>query len=226
MHRIMARVIHQSLEDCDLALLLIEAKHVGDADLAVFEMLGDRIGRTILVINKIDRLGSKTELLQLLQRLGAHPFLAFVPISAKTGDNLPRLLDTIFVNLPPGPLLFPPDMTTDRDLRFRAGELIREKLLESLHDEIPYGLTVEIEHLGREEAGQRLVHALIWVEKESHKPIVIGKQGQTLKRIGRAARMELRRLLGGRVHLELWVKVREHWSDSERELQRLGFDAP
>lgn len=224
LHRMMARVIHQSLEDCDLALLLIEATGVGEADLHLFELLGNRIERTILVVNKIDRLKSKAALAQLLQGLAARPFLAFVPISAKTGDNLPRLVDTIFANLPPGPPLFPADMTTDKDLRFRAAELIREELLENLHQEVPYGLTVEIEYLGREEAGQWLVHALIWVEKAGHKPIVIGKQGQVLKRVGQAARRQLRGLLDGPVHLQLWVKVREHWSDSERELHRLGFD--
>jgi GTP-binding protein Era len=226
LHRLMARAIHQSLEDCDLALLVVEAKGVGNEDRALFELLGERIGKTILVINKIDRLASKTELLQLLRRLAEHPFLAFVPISAKTGDNLPDLVDAIFAELPPGPPLFPLQMTTDKSIGFRAAELIRETLLENLHEEVPYGLTVEIEHLAREQGERWLVHALIWVEKESHKPIVIGKQGRVLKRVGQAARIQLRDLLGGRVHLELWVKVREHWSDSERELQRLGFDAP
>jgi GTP-binding protein Era len=116
-------------------------------------------------------------------------------------------------------------MTTDRDLRFRASEVIREKLFQQLHQEVPYGLTVEIEHFQRGDDGRWLVHGLIWLEREGHKPIVIGKEGQVLKRVGRDARLELTELLGDRVHLELWVKIREHWSDNERELQRLGFDS-
>ena len=115
-------------------------------------------------------------------------------------------------------------MVTDRDLSFRIAEVIREKLMTLVHKEVPYGLTVEVEHLGTNEEGQRLVHGLIWIERESQKSIVIGKEGQVLKQAGTLARQELRELLGERVHLELWVKVREHWADNERELQRLGFD--
>ena len=115
-------------------------------------------------------------------------------------------------------------MVTDRDLSFRIAEVIREKLMTLLHKEVPYGLTVEVEHLGTNEEGQRLVHGLIWIERDSQKSIVIGKEGQVLKQAGTLARQELRQLLGERVHLELWVKVREHWADNERELQRLGFD--
>jgi GTP-binding protein Era len=137
---------------------------------------------------------------------------------------LPALVEQIFARLPAGPALFPQGMVTDRDLAFRIAELIREKLMTMLHKEVPYGLTVEVEHLGTNEEGQRVVHALIWLERESHKSIVIGKQGQVLKQAGTEARQDLRQLLGERVHLELWVKVREHWADSERELQRLGFD--
>ena len=110
------------------------------------------------------------------------------------------------------------------DLAFRIAETIREKLMTLVHKEVPYGLTVEVEHLGKNEEGQRLVHALIWLERESQKKIVIGKGGSVLKEAGTLARQELRELLGERVHLELWVKVREHWADNERELQRLGFE--
>jgi GTP-binding protein Era len=115
-------------------------------------------------------------------------------------------------------------MVTDRDLSFRIAEVIREKLMTLVHKEVPYGLTVEVEHLGHNEEGQRLVHAIIWIERESQKAIVIGKQGSVLKQAGSEARQELKSLLGERVHLELWVKVREHWADSERELHRLGFE--
>ncbi|HEY8521235.1 MAG TPA: GTPase Era [Gammaproteobacteria bacterium] len=224
LHRLMARAIHQAVEDCDVALLVIEAKGITADDRALIETLRDKLDRTVLVINKIDRLPSKKALLPLLDEARAWPFAAFVPISARRGDNLDALLLEIMKRLPEGPLLFPPGMVTDRDLKFRIAEVIREKLMTALRQEVPYGLAVEVEHLGHTEEGQRLVHALIWIDRESHKPIVIGKDGAMLKAVGTQARHELRQLLGERVHLELWVKVREHWADSERELARLGFD--
>jgi GTP-binding protein Era len=224
LHRLMARQIHQAVEDCDVALLVVEAKGVGKDDRALIEILGDKLDRTFLVLNKIDALPAKSQLLPTLQSLADRPFAAMIPISAQTGENLPRLVDEIFVRLPVGPPQFPKDMITDRDLAFRIAEVIREKLMTLVYKEVPYGLTVEIEHLGKNEAGQRVVHALIWLERDSQKSIVIGKQGQVLKQAGTAARHELSELLGERVHLELWVKVREHWADNERELQRLGFD--
>ena len=225
LHRLMARVIHQSLEDCDLAVFMIEAKRMTDEDERLFALLEPRGDRTILVINKIDELKGRAELLPRLRALEKRPVAAFVPISAKSGDNLKTLVDTIFTHLPEGPALYPVDMTTNRDLRFRAAEIVREQLFEQLRQEVPYGSAVEIEHMQKQEDGRWLVHALIWLERESHKPIVIGKEGQQLKRVGQASRLELCKLLGDRVHLELWAKVREHWSDNEQELQRLGFDS-
>ena len=188
------------------------------------KILEDKLDRTFLVLNKIDALPSRTQLLPTLQRLAGMPFAGLIPIAAKTGDNLEHLVEQIFARLPQGPALFPKDMVTDRDLSFRIAEVIREKLMTLVHKEVPYGLTVEVEHLGTNEEGQRLVHGLIWIERDSQKSIVIGKEGQVLKQAGTLARQELRELLGERVHLELWVKVREHWADNERELQRLGFD--
>jgi len=226
LHRLMARALRQSIEDADLVVLVVEARRLTGEDRELIEMLAARGQRVILVLNKIDELRSRAELLPRLDRLKDLPFVAFVPVSAKTGDGLPALVTSIFAALPPGPPLFPPEFKTDRDLAFRAAEIVREKLLGELHREVPYGLTVEIEAMQQDAAEDRwLVHALIWVDRESHKPIVIGKAGQVLKRVGHDARIELTELLGGRVHLELWVKVREHWADSERELKRLGFDA-
>jgi GTP-binding protein Era len=232
LHRLMARAFHQAVDECDLAVLVIEAKRVKREDVQLIEMVIERTAnaqpggrsRAILVLNKIDELKARTDLLPRLQSLQHYPFLEFVPLSARTGKNLDALVAAIFAHLPPGEPLFPRDYATDRTLEFRAAEVIREKLLEALHEEVPYGLTVEIEHMQRGDDGRWLVHALIWLDRESHKPIVIGKEGALLKRIGQAARLELNELLGSRVHLELWAKVREHWSDNERELQRLGFD--
>ncbi len=226
LHRLMARAIHHAIDDCDLVLILIEAHGARPQDLKLFELLAERDARAIVVVNKIDKLRGRSRLLPLLAELERHPFVAFVPVSAKTGENLGQLKAAILEHLPHGPALFPKDIATDRNTEFRAAETIREKLLGQLHQEIPYGLTVEVEHLGRIEDDRWLMHALIWLERDSHKPIVIGRDGRVLKRVGHEARIELSRLLGARVHLELWVKVREHWSDNERELRRLGFDSP
>jgi GTPase len=224
LHRLMARQIHQALEDCDLALLVVEAGRLTRQDHMLVEMLDGKLDRTFLVLNKVDALSSKSELLPALEKLSAKPFSEFLPVSARTGENLERLVEQIFTHLPVGPKQFPDGMVTDRDLAFRISETIREKLMTLVHQEVPYGLTVEVEHLGSTDEGQRLVHALIWLERESQKKIVIGKAGSVLKEAGTLARQELRGLLGERVHLELWVKVREHWADNERELQRLGFE--
>jgi GTP-binding protein Era len=224
LHRLMARQIHQAVEDCDVALLVVEASGMTSQDYALVEILGDKLDHTFLVLNKVDALKSKTELLPTLTKVSGQPFAALIPVSAKTHDNLDHLMTELFARLPEGPALFPKDMVTDRDLSFRIAEVIREKLMTLVHKEVPYGLTVEVEHLGTNEEGQRVVHGLIWLERDSHKSIVIGKDGHVLKQAGTAARIELMQLLGGRVHLELWVKIREHWADSERELQRLGFD--
>ena len=224
LHRLMARQIHQALEDCDVALLVVEAERLTSQDYALIEILDGKLDRTLLVVNKLDALASKIELLPTLEKMGTRPFAALLPVSARTGENLERLVEEIFARLPVGPKQFPDGMVTDRDLSFRIAETIREKLMTLVHQEVPYGLTVEVEHLGMNEEGQRLVHALIWLERESQKSIVIGKAGSVLKQAGTLARQELRELTGERVHLELWVKVREHWADSERELQRLGFE--
>jgi GTP-binding protein Era len=224
LHRLMARQIHQALEDCDLALLVVDAGKLTSQDHALIEMLDGKLDRTFLVLNKVDALASNAELLPTLERLSTKPFSEFLPVSARTGENLERLVEQIFAHLPSGPKQFPDGMVTDRDLMFRIAETIREKLMTLVHQEVPYGLTVEVEHLGSNAEGQRLVHALIWLERESQKKIVIGKAGSVLKQAGTLARHDLRELLGERVHLELWVKVREHWADNERELQRLGFE--
>ena len=225
LHRMMARSYRQAVEDADLILLVVEATGLRRDDHALIEALADVRRRTVLVVNKIDRLKPRSNLLPLLDELGKLDFLAYVPVSATRGENVTALIDTLRSCLPEGPPLFPPEFKTDKDLRFRAAEIIREKLFAQLHQEVPYGLTVEIESIERMADDDRLVvGGLIWVERESHKPIVIGKAGRVLKSIGAEARVELNALFGERVHLNLWIKVREHWSDNERELRRLGFE--
>ena len=225
LHRFMARTINQAVEDADVILMVIEANRLTQDDLHLGQLLKDKKEKTIVVLNKIDMLHSKSALLPLLNKTSQQlPSAAFVPVSAVKETNFEGLTHEIFSRLPLGPALFPRDMLTDRDDRFRIAEIIREKLLALVHKEVPYGLTVEVEHLGRNEEDQCLIHAVIWVESKSHKPIVIGKGGCVLKEVGQAARKELIEFFSDRVHLELWVKIREHWSDSERELKKLGFD--
>lgn len=225
LHRLMAKTINQAVADSDITLMVIEATKFTRRDRQLAELLQDRVDRTILVLNKIDFVGAKTSVLPVLKTVGSEfPFAAFVPISARNGQNLGELLAEVLGLLPDGPAVFPQDMLTDRSLQFRIAEVIREKLFLAVHQEVPYGLTVEVEHIGTKEKDQTLVHALIWVQRDSQRVIVIGKGGKVLKAVGRAARLELNELLGKRVHLELWVKVRNNWADSERDLNRLGFD--
>lgn len=224
LHRLMSRVVHQALESCDVPLLVVEATGLRDSDRALIDVIGERLPQTILVVNKIDKLERREAVLPLLEELNQHKCRAFVPVSARKRINLDSLVQAIFSALPEGEPMYPPGMPTDRDFRFRAAEIIREKLFEGTHQEVPYGLTVEIEHISQDDNGKWIIHGLIWIERESHKPIVIGRQGRQLKHVGTAARKELATMLDGRVHLELWVKVREHWSDNDNELRRLGFD--
>ena len=226
LHRFMGRAIRNALDSSDLALMVVAGNRFTREDRRLTEMLGQRLTRTLLVVNKVDIFRDKTKLLPFLESLSREfPFKALIPLSALTGENLGDLVDEIFKGLPQGEAIYPQGVYTDRDIQFRAAEIIREKLTEVLHQEMPYGLTVEIEHIEENEKGQVVVHALIWLERDSQKAIAIGKQGRVLKEVGKSSRRELRTLMKKRVHLELWVKVRRHWADSERELKRFGFDS-
>ena len=225
LHRLMARSLRQTLEDADLVALVTDASRPVEADAELIEEIVHEAKPAIIVINKIDRLKSKDELLPRIEALSKFPFKEFVPVSALKGSNLDSLERAIIRNLPEGQALYPADFTTDKSLAFRASEIIREKLMTELHQEIPYGLAVAIEAMDLDDRGRRVIHGVIWIERESHKAIVIGRNGEVLKRVGSQARPELNRLFGERVHLELWVKVREHWSDNADELRRLGFDS-
>ncbi|MED5535928.1 MAG: GTPase Era [Pseudomonadota bacterium] len=227
LHRLMVKTINQTVADADVILMLIEAGKLTGEDRSLANFLKDRANDTLLVLNKIDMVDSRTALLPILESMSVElPLSAFVPISARKGINLEGLVKEIAGRLPQGPALFPPGMLTDRSNYFRIAEIIREKLFSAVHQEVPYGLTVEVEYLGMSEENQWLIHAVIWVERVSQKSIVIGKGGKVLKAVGQVARRELIEFLNDRVHLELWVKVRERWSDSERDLKKLGFDLP
>ena len=224
LNKAMNRTATAALEDADLTVLVVEAlKWTSEDDLALQRIV--RSGRpSIAAVNKIDRVRPRERLLPYLAQLGArHAFLAIVPLSALRGDNLEDLRDTIAAHLPRSPPLFPDGELTDRGLTFRIAETIREKLTLELNQEVPYGIAVEVERL-TEEDPQLTVDAAIWVDREGQKPIVIGARGERLKRVGRAARLALNELLGRRVHLNLWVKVRANWADNARALKELGVE--
>jgi GTP-binding protein Era len=221
----MNRAAASALDDADLCVLVVEALRWTREDSFVLERIA-RSNRPVLVaVNKVDGVRPKQKLLPYLAELSArHSFLEVVPISALKADNLEPLKDAIARNLPLAPPMFPPEEVTDRGESFRIAETIREKLTMELNQEVPYGIAVEVERMGEAEEGQVAVDAVVWVDREGQKPIVIGPKGERLKRIGRAARIELNRTLGRRFHLTLWVKVRQNWADNARSLKQLGLE--
>ena len=224
LNKAMNRTATAALEAADVAVLVVEAsKWLPDDELALA-----RIARTahpvIVAVNKIDRVRPRERLLPYLGELAArHAFLALVPVCALKADNIEALRDAIAAHLPLSPALFPDGELTDRGLPFRIAETIREKLTLELNQEVPYGIAVEVERLAVEE-GQLTVDAAIWVDREGQKPIVIGARGERLKRVGRSARLALNGILEQRLHLNLWVKVRENWADNARALRELGLE--
>ncbi|KAF0280531.1 GTPase Era [Spiribacter aquaticus] len=225
MNRYMNEAAGSALGDVDVVVFMIEAGRWTDADKRVLQRLQTVRAPVVAVINKADRLRDKNRLLPEIEALaGRYDFAAVVPVSALKSDKLDALESALIEALPRGPALFPRDQITDRDERFMATELIREQLTLMLGDELPYASTVEIEAF--EQEGQlRRIAAIIWVERVGQRRIVIGEGGEQAKRIGAAARLQMEHLLGGRVYLKLWVKVREGWSDDARLLKSLGYSA-
>ena len=224
LNRAMNRTAATALEDADLVVLVLEAlKWTSEDDLALARIV--KSGRpAVAAVNKIDRVHPRERLLPYLGKLAAqHEFLAIVPVAALKGSNVADLKQTIARSLPLAPAMFLDGEITDRGVEFRVAELIREKLTLELNQEVPYGVAVEVEHMA-EEDGQLAVDAAIWVDREGQKPIVIGARGERLKRVGRSARLALNALLGRRLHLNLWVKVRENWADNARSLKHLGLE--
>lgn len=224
MNRVMNRTAQSALADADLLLFVIEADRWTDEDRDVLAKIKASGTPAIALLNKVDRVTPKESILKALAELSAkHEFVEMIPISASKGDNLDRLLKVIPDYLPESAPLFPEGMRTDRSTEFHVAEIIREKLTLMLHQELPYGLAVQVERF-TEDNGKFDINAIIWVERDSQKGIVVGKSGSRLKAIGTAARLDLRDYLGGPVHLELWAKVKQNWADSEQELRALGID--
>jgi len=222
----MNRAAVSALADADLALFVVEATRWTGEDEDVLERIRSSNVPCIALLNKIDAVHPKERLLAAIEAMSRrHEFLEIIPVSAKKRDNLDALTSRIRDLLPESPPLFPAEMQTDRSPEFHAAEIIRERLTVHLRDELPYGLTVQVEQY-EQDRGRLTIHAVIWVERDSQKGIVVGSGGQMLKNIGREARLALARQLGQPVHLELWVKVKENWADSEKDLLGLGYDSP
>jgi len=219
----LGRVTLASLEGVDAVLLVITASGWTEEDERALNVARRAGVPMVLAVNMVDRLPERRRLLPLIDESQRRAdFAAIVPVSALTGHNLDALAAELLKLLPEGPQLFPEDQVTDRDERFRAAELVREKLVSQLGEELPYVTAVTIENLDRSRTAVH-VSAVIWVEKPSQKGIVIGRGGQRLKRIGQEARQDLEAWLGAHVRLDIWVKVRENWTDSEAALQAFGY---
>lgn len=223
LNRLMNRSVTSSFQDVDVILLVVEAGHWGSGEDAIVGMLP--AGKTvILVINKIDRLDSKSELLPFIARVSTlHEFAEIIPVSAEKADGLEELLGAAERYLPVAPPVFAADDITDRSERFLASEILREKLFRNLGEELPYGIAVEIEKF-EQEGNLRRIYAAVIVDRPAHKAIVIGKGGERLKRVSTDARRDMERLFGGKIWLETWVKVKGGWADDERVLKSLGYE--
>ena len=223
LNRTMNRGVTQALEEVDVICLVIEAGRFGDADRKVVALLPED-KPVILVMNKVDQLKDKSAMLPFVTKLAAlRDWAAIVPVSAEKGTQTDALIGEIRNHLPAQGFLYDPDTLTDRSERFLASEYIREKLFRLLGDELPYAATVEIEKF-ETEGDLRRIFAAIVVDRDSHKAIIIGAHGDTLKRIATEARQDMTRLFCGTVYLELWVKVKSGWANDERMLRSLGYE--
>ena len=225
-NRYMNRAALGSLADADVLVFVVEALRFTAADERVLDEIKKHNRPILLVVNKVDRARPKERLLPFIESMRRRAdFADIVPLSALKQDNVNRLPDLIARHLPESPPLFPPEQVTDRSPQFQAAEIVREKLMWRLRQEVPYGLAVEIERFAYDEDGRLLINAVIWVERAGQKAIVIGHGGEGLQKVGRAARLELSRLFDTPVHLELWVKVKENWSDSESAMRQFGYES-
>ena len=223
MHKALNRRVGEAARDADVVLFVVEALRFGPDDHAALGRIP--AGRTVIaVVNKIDQTKRASQLIPYLDRLAkTREFEALVPVSALTGKNLNELLRTIAQALPEGPAAYPEDQLTDRDERFFAAEMLREKLFETLAEDLPYRCEVLIDSF-KEEGRLRRIEATILVERDSQKAIVLGRGGERLKLMATAARKDLERLFEGKVYLGVWVKVKRAWTDDVRVLRQLGYE--
>ena len=220
-HRYMNRAAASMFTDADLICVLLEVKRFNRADEKILQRVSE-FEKVIVVLNKIDEVTKEACLPVMKQIAEVAPGREIVPVSALKGENLDRLETLIVSQLPLGLPPFPDDQITDKSVRFIAAEMIREKLFRVLKQELPYSITVNIDHY-KEETDLTRISATIWVERNSQKGIVIGKNGSLLKKIGSLAREDIERLVNNRVYLQLWVKIREDWADDEKSLAAFGY---
>jgi GTP-binding protein Era len=223
LHKALNRRVGEAASQADVVLFVVEAGRFAPEDHAALDRIpaGQQV---IAVVNKVDLLKRSADLIPYLDRLQkTRDFLALVPVSAKTGKNVPELLRSIAAALPEGPAAYPADQLTDRDERFFAAEALREKLFETLGEELPYRCEVVIDSF-KEEGRLRRIEASILVERDSQKAIILGKGGERLKAMASEARKDLERLFDGKVYLGVWIKVRRAWTDDARVLRQLGYE--
>ncbi len=223
----MVKSAETTFSNVDVILYLVEPyEKIKDSDMSIIEKLKGTKTPVFLIINKIDTV-DKPELLKVIDSYSKQlDFAEIIPVSALKGSNKDNLLETVAKYLPEGPKYFPDDMITDQPERQLVAELIREKGLKLLQEEIPHGIAVEITSMKKRDKGDIVdIEATIYCERETHKGIIIGKQGSMLKKIGSNARYDIERLLGNPVNLQLWVKVKKDWRDSDFLLKNFGYDA-
>ncbi|NLY78086.1 MAG: GTPase Era [Tissierellia bacterium] len=221
----MLKVSKETLNEVDVVAFMVDVSmKTGQLDNYIIEELKGIRTPIILLINKIDQISKKDLEILVEKYKGMNMFHDIIPISAKKGDNVESFIEALIELLPEGPQYFPDDMITDQPERFIISEIIREKALENLQEEVPHGIVVDIEQIKEREDKDLLdVHAVIYCEKESHKGIIIGKGGKMLKTIGSSARMDIERLMGSKINLQLWVKVEKNWRERENKVRYFGY---
>ena len=219
----MMKSAQDALQGIDALIVMVDATAVGKQDRAVVEDMSKHNVKKVLVLNKIDLLEPQA-LLGLIASFAEAGYDDIIPISARSGDGLRELKELLISYLPEGPQYFPSDAITDQPERLICGELIREKALYHLKEEVPHGIGVEMMSIKKMSDNLIEIHATIYCERPAHKGIIIGKQGSMLKLIGQEARRDIETLLGSRVHLQLWLKVRENWRNRMDDLRTLGYE--
>jgi GTP-binding protein Era len=223
LNRGMNRVVSSTLRDVNVILFVIEALHFDGRDRQVMEMLPKNVP-VLLVVNKADMLSDKGAMLPFIEKISKEfEFAGIVPVSARQNKQLDTLVEAIRNLLPEGELIYAEDEITDRNERFLAAELLREKIFRFTGEELPYSVSVVIEQF-KIEGALRRIHAAVLVDKDAHKAMLIGKGGEKLKEISTQARQDMEKLFDGKVYLEVWVKVRSGWADDERVLKSLGYE--
>jgi GTP-binding protein Era len=224
MNRMMNKTAISVLRDVDVVAFLVDGTHWEEEDEYVLGLIKQSKMPCFLIINKVDKIAEKDQLLPWIEHMSQrHEFVAIIPLSAKTGVQVDEFQEMLIPYLPAGPHLFPDDQFTDRSTKFLCAELLREKIFRFCGQELPYSVTVEIESF-KDEGNLVRIHALILVEKDNHKRMVIGDKGQKLKEMATSARLDMEKMLGKKVFLQCWCKVKSGWADDERMLKQLGYD--